>query len=271
MKRYLVIARIGDNSLHPKWLENAEPNFDLFLSYFGDTDDKFRGDATYYEKVKGGKWPIVHQLISNNWSLISQYEAIWIPDDDILADANTINRMFSLFEGFDLALAQPALTMNSYFSHSSLLCQPDSVLRYSNFVEVMVPIFSKSALEQLKQSMGQSPSGWGLDALWPHLIDNPKHNKIAVIDAAAVIHTRPVGGELYKLNPELSPEKDALHLQSLYPQFNISRRHGPNKFKVYSQVSQSSTYSGRLASIRGKLQRVIAKHKAKKRPKYPNN
>lgn len=271
MKKYLVIARVGDNSLHSHWLKNATANFDLFLSYFGDKPKHFQEEANYYEQVKGGKWPVVHKLIEANWDVISQYDAVWIPDDDILADAKTINNMFSLFEGFNLALAQPALTMNSYFSHSSLLRQPNSILRYSNFVEVMVPIFSSDALTHLKHSLGQSPSGWGLDALWPHLIENPERNKIAVIDAAAVVHTRPVGGELYKLNPELSPEKDALKLQQLYPQFNISRRHGPNKFKVFSQITESRVHSPLLASLKGKWQRVIAKQKAKSQPKYPKN
>ncbi|MGS0682982.1 DUF707 domain-containing protein [Shewanella sp. 125m-7] len=270
MKKYLVIARVGDNSLHPHWLENAAPNFDLFLSYFGDKPNNYQAEATYYEQVKGGKWPIINKLVEANWSLISQYDAVWLPDDDIMTDANTINKMFSLFDGFGLALAQPALTMDSYFSHSSLLCQPHSVLRYCNFVEVMVPVFSAHALVTLKESLGQSPSGWGLDALWPHLIDNEDFKSIAVIDATAVIHTRPVGGELYKLNPELSPKNDAVHLQSLYPQFNISRRHGPNKFKVFSQVSESKVCSPLLASIRGKYQRVMAKYRAQKHPKFCN-
>ncbi|WP_299804450.1 DUF707 domain-containing protein [uncultured Shewanella sp.] len=271
MKKYLVIARVGDNSLHPRWLENAAPNFDLFLSYFGDKPNHYQAEATYYEQVKGGKWPIIHKLIENNWAFISQYDAVWLPDDDIMTDANTINKMFSLFDGFGLALAQPALTMDSYFSHSSLLRQPNSVLRYSNFVEVMVPVFSANALQALKGTFAQSPSGWGLDALWPHLIENKDFKNIAVIDATAVIHTRPVGGELYKLNPELSPARDAEQLQSLYPQFNISRRHAPNKFKVFSQISESNLCTSILASIRGKYQRVIAKYKAKKHPKYSNS
>ncbi|MCG9728311.1 hypothetical protein L1D44_00355 [Shewanella sp. Isolate13] len=268
MKKFLIIARVGDNSLHPHWLENATPNFDLFLSYFGDKPNHYQAEATYYEQVKGGKWPMIHKLIEANWAIIAQYEAVWLPDDDILADAHTINKMFSLFDGFDLELAQPALTLDSYFSHSSLLRQPNSILRYSNFVEVMVPIFSANTLLKLKESFGQSPSGWGLDALWPHLIDNKGLKKIAVIDATPVIHTRPVGGELYKLNPELSPSKDAAQLQSLYPQFNISRRHAPNKFKVFSQISESSVHSSLVASIRGKYQRVIAKYKSKKHPKF---
>ncbi|ABV85935.1 hypothetical protein [Shewanella pealeana] len=268
MKRFLVIARVGDNSLHTYWLENAAPSFDLFLSYFGDKPNHYQAEATYYEQVKGGKWPIIHKLIEANWELISQYDAVWLPDDDIMTDAKTINKMFNLFDGFDLALAQPALTMDSYFSHSSLLRQPSSVLRYSNFVEVMVPVLSASALVTLKESFGQSPSGWGLDALWPHLIGNTDFKSIAVIDATPVIHTRPVGGELYRLNPELSPSKDAIQLQALYPQFNISRRHAPNKFKVYCQISESKIYPSFLASIIGKYQRVIAKQRARKQTKF---
>ncbi|WP_298771605.1 hypothetical protein [uncultured Shewanella sp.] len=269
MKRFLVIARVGDNSLHPYWLENAEPHFDLFLSYFGDKPEYYRVQADYYEQVKGGKWPMIHQLIEKNWELISQYEAVWLPDDDIMTDACNINKMFTLFDSFHLALAQPALTMNSYFSHSSLLQQPNSILRFCNFVEVMMPMFSADTLRSLKATFGQSSSGWGLDSLWPYLIDNKNYKKIAIIDTISVTHTRPVGGELYKLNPELSPKKDAQQLQTLYPQFNISRRYSPNKFKVFCQISISRLNTSLIASIKGKLQRIFSKYKAKTHPKYP--
>jgi hypothetical protein len=268
MNRYLVIARVGDKSLHPAWLEGATPHFDLYLSYFGNEPEKYKPQAQYYEQVKGGKWPILAQIIANNPAFIERYDAIWMPDDDLLADADTINRMFAFFTAFALDLAQPALTLNSYFSHSSLLQRPDSIIRYCNFVEVMAPIFSKNAMRCLQASFSQSPSGWGLDNLWPHLLDNSDKRKIAVIDATPVVHTRPLGGDLYKNNPELSPMRDVEALEALYSHLDINRRSHHNKFHVFAQAKLQACKSVTSAFLHAKYQRIHSKKLSKKIPKY---
>lgn len=270
MNRFLIIGRVGDRSLHPHWLQGATPHFDLYLSYFGDEPDKYRDQAQYYEQVKGGKWPVLHRIVAENPELMSKYDAIWMPDDDLLADAASINRMFALFEGLSLDLAQPALSHDSYYSHASLLQVPDSVVRYCNFVEVMAPIFSKLAMVQLQQSFGQSPSGWGLDNLWPHLLGNHSKRQIGIIDAVTVVHTRPVGGELYKLNPELSPARDIEKLMTMYPQFNIHRRTHKNKFRVFFQAILKEYNSDFKAFVAGKVQRIRNKQRGKKTKKYGN-
>jgi len=266
IKPFLVIARVGDRSLHPHWLHDGEPMFDTFLSYFGDEPEKYRDQATYYEQVKGGKWPEIGRIVEQNWDIVSQYQAVWFPDDDLLINAKDINRLFSFMLAFDLTLAQPALTMNSYFSHSSLLVQQNTALRLTNFVEVMAPVFSAKALSTLRHTFKQSPSGWGLDNLWPNLLD--KDDKIAVIDAVAVVHTRPLGGELYKKNPELHPENDVRKLAELYPELDINRRSFKNKFKVLAQLHYSFCSGPLAAFIKGKKQRILGKKRSKKITKY---
>lgn len=268
MKPFLVIGRVGDKSLHPGWLLGAEPNFDVFLSYFGDEPDKFRDQATYYEQVKGGKWPILHRIITEHWDLISRYSAVWLPDDDLLTNAHDINKMFAFMQAFDLSLAQPALSLDSYFSHSSLLQQTNSVLRFTNFVEVMAPIFSAEALKQLRNTFGESPSGWGLDNLWPLLLDNSNKRKIAILDAVPVVHTRPLGGELYKKNPELSPERDVEKLMQQYGDLNIGRKSFKNKFRIYAEVNLTLNSSDLSAFVKGKMYRLLAKHRSSRVKKY---
>ncbi|WP_240464803.1 DUF707 domain-containing protein [Paraferrimonas sp. SM1919] len=264
-KAFLIIARVGDSSLHGQWLQGANPLFDLYLSYYGDTQQRYQQDCQFYEQQKGGKWPILAEIIERDWDVISQYDAVWLPDDDLMADAATINRMFSLFYGLGLQLGQPALTMNSYYSHPSLLQRPQSLVRMTNFVEVMAPVFSASALAQLKHTFSQSKSGWGLDNLWPHLLNN---QGIGILDATAVVHTRPVGGELYKNNPELSPQQDKYTLQALYPQFNIKRSRFINKFRVFSQAKLASTSHQLVAFVKGKIQKITAISKAKRHIKF---
>lgn len=266
MKPFLIVARVGDRSLHSHWLQDGEPMFDTFLSYFGDEPEKYRDQATYYEQVKGGKWPEIGRIVEQNWDVISQYKAVWFPDDDLLVNAHDINRLFGFMLAFDLALAQPALTMDSYFSHSSLLVQQHTALRITNFVEVMAPVFSAQALSRLRHTFRQSPSGWGLDNLWPNLLG--KGDTIAVIDAVAVVHTRPLGGELYKKNPELHPENDVRKLAELYPELDINRRSFKNKFRVFAQLRYTMASNALTAFIRGKKQRILGKKRSKKITKY---
>lgn len=271
MNRFLVIARVGDRSLHSQWLTGAEPHFDLYLSCFSNEPRKYQGQTKYYEQVKGGKWPELHRIVTDNTEIIEKYDAVWMPDDDLLADADTINRMFAFFEAFNLDLAQPALSMDSYFSHPSLLQTPNSIIRYTNFIEVMAPIFSKAALQNLKTTFGQSASGWGLDTLWPLLLNNDNKRGVAVLDAVTVVHTRPVGGELYKNNPELSPARDSEKLAKIYPQYNLSRRTHGNKFRVYGSTKFTQYRADLSAFLMGKLLKTIRNWQSKKTKKYQPN
>jgi hypothetical protein len=231
-RRFLVMARVGDKSLHQEWLLGAERSFDLYLSYYGATKGRYAGDADYWRERKGPKWPILHEHIIEDSAIVAGYEAVWFPDDDLSVDAAGINRMFALFTENGLALAQPALTKDSYFSHECLLQDDACVLRYVNFVEVMAPVLSASSLDLLGRTFGQSPSGWGLDHVWPTLLRaSDAEAKVAIIDAAPVRHTRPVGGELYQNNPHLSGWADLERVQALYPQCDL-RTHPKDKFFV---------------------------------------
>lgn len=245
-RQFLVICRVGDKSLHPEWLSGTHRNFDIYVSYFGDTPGRYRDESDYYEEVKGPKWPIIDKIVKGNPELISQYDAIWVPDDDLAIETSQINRMFNLFAGFGFDLAQPALTADSHVIYKELIACPDALVRYVNFVEIMAPIFSQRCFNQLKHTFSQSASGWGLDYLWPLLLN---YKNIGVIDCTPVIHTRPLGGELYK-NNAMSPRDDILKVADQYPEFNISPQHKPNKFRIYStiRVKLRAPYWARVAA-----------------------
>lgn len=198
-RRNLVILRAGDNSCHAGWLAGPHRSFDLFISYFGNQPDRYSGDAEWHENRKGPKWPILGELLLAHPELIERYDAFWLPDDDLATDTVVIDRMFELFHAHRLALAQPALTRDSYYTWKLVLCDPRFAIRYTRFVEVMAPIFDRQTLQICLPTFSASATGWGLDYLWPTLLDAGEHERIGIIDATPVRHTRPVGkGELYK-------------------------------------------------------------------------
>ncbi len=196
----LIICRAGDSSLHKNWLSKSKnDNFDLVISYYGERGNLYIDDCIYYEKQKSTKFPSLYKLISNNINSILKYDIIWIADDDLLISSENINKMFNIFYSKNLWLAQPSLTRNSYYSYPITLQNQGLLLRYTNFVEEMAPIFSRDALLRCLHSFSESHSGWGLDFVWPKILGYPTQ-KIAIIDAVSVHHTRPVGsGPQYKL------------------------------------------------------------------------
>ena len=237
-RRFLVMARVGDKSLHGKWIEGGTRSFDLFLSYYGTTPGKYAHDADFLREIRGLKWPILHKHIEEEKNLIEKYDAVWFPDDDLLIDAASIDRMFDMFSAFNLSLAQPALSWDSYCSHPLLLRNNDSILRYTNFVEVMAPVISKNALRLLGPTFNQVRFGHGLDYLWPYLLKTKcGQNDIAVIDAVEMVHTRPGGGgDIYKADPANSPLGDLLMLRELYPDAVIDYKLYGRKMRNYGSI-----------------------------------
>lgn len=211
-RRNLIIVRAGDRSLHPQWIADPDRDFDLFISYYGPRPDHYRADTPLWEARKGPKWPCIGELLAQRPELLERYDAFWFPDDDLSVDTATIERMFALFRGLGLALAQPALTPQSYHGHPMLLQRPGHVLRRTGFVEVMAPIFEREALRACLPSFTRSRSGWGLDFVWPRLVGAEGRQAIAILDATPVWHTRPLGGELYRNHPEMDPARDVERL-----------------------------------------------------------
>ena len=238
MKKNLVIAAVGDESVHSTWLAGADRSFDLALVYFGDRPRHFERDAEYYVQRKGIKYALLHQLLTGELAeSVSRYERVWLPDDDVAASTEQINLLFDLAAKYKLALSQPAIGRGDV-SFKTLRAQPGYLLRYSRFVEMMCPLFSREALERLTPTFIANKSGWGVDWLWASMYDE---HEIAVIDAVAVDHTRPLqsGGVHRRLT--------AMGVDPHQEQRDLLRRHG-----ILNRRFQRATCRGttRLRGIR---------------------
>jgi Protein of unknown function (DUF707) len=197
-RRNLVVVRAGNSSLHPEWLKGGdERSWDIVINYFGDDPDLYKeADVTRIDS-KGPKWPALHDLLQENPEFVSNYDYIWLPDDDLLATKSDINALFELVKSYKLEVAQPALSWDSYYSHITTLRNNMTKIRFTNYVEVMAPCFSSAMLRKALPLFNANLSGWGLDYLWTALAENPQGG-IAIIDEVTVRHTRPVGGPNYK-------------------------------------------------------------------------
>ena len=188
-KQALVVIRCGDASLHPEYVnQNAE--FDVVLSYFGNQLPYDLTHVQYVHYCKGSKWEGLNAFFQTNPSIWQAYDYIWLPDDDLSADVDTINQFLHIARQEQFDLAQPALTHNSYWSFLITRQVQGLLYRLTNFVEVMAPLFHRDAFAQCVETFAENKSGFGLDFLWRTLL---KNRKIGIIDQTPVFHTRPVG------------------------------------------------------------------------------
>jgi hypothetical protein len=200
MRPYLVIVRAGDSSLHPAWLSSisSHRNWDLLISRFGRIIGLYEQADIRVEHALGPKWRALHNLLTDDSSLLNQYDYIWFPDDDLACRGDDINLLFIMCKAYSLQLAQPSLSLDSYIIHPITAVHPPYRLRYTNFVELMAPVFATSFLRRCLPTFATSISGWGLDYVWPTLISEGT-NLVAIIDAINITHTRPFGGPSYQV------------------------------------------------------------------------
>ena len=185
----LLVVRAGDASLHERWLAGAaRRNFDLLVSYYGDTPGRFNRGVEYYHAMKGARWPAHDELWKHQRSLFEAYDFVGFACDDVDADADRWNRAFQGCAWYELDLAQPAV--EGHYSWEITRPVPGSMLRYTSFVEAMCPIFSRRALALVAHTFGESVSGWGLSFVWSKLLPWPQYRS-AILDAVTVTHTTP--------------------------------------------------------------------------------
>ncbi len=222
MRRYLVVVRAGNSSLHSLWVSgDCERTWDMIISYYGAGPKPREKDGIVTIPNKGPKWRGLSELFESDYRLHQSYEYIWLPDDDLECKCQDINRFFAICESYQMALTQPSLSADSFVAHPIVIHNPQYSLRFTNFVEVMAPCFRVDALRKCLPTFRENVSGWGLDYVWPQLLASPCF-RIGVIDAVQVCHTRPVGGPTYSLLASgIDEARD--EMKSLLAKYGIER------------------------------------------------
>lgn len=218
----LVMSTVGDKSLHRFWSKSS--NFDTYLIYFGD-NDLFKNESKFYKKAKGYKFHLIKDALEEMPELFD-YDYIWLPDDDVGTNVENITRIFSIMQEYNLQIAQPSIM--GYYGVDLTLNQKNSLIRFTNWVEIMCPCFSSSALKKCKKSFKENNCGWGIECIWNQLLGCPR-DKIAIIDDVIVFHTRPVlTGETYK-NIDRPFEFGISEANLVYKKWNIEQDINNNK------------------------------------------
>lgn len=220
-KKNAVVVAAGKNSLHRQLLK-GNADYDLHLLIYDNSYEIYCNDTKYIDCQSGYKMDMFYRYVHSHPTYLDKYDYFFLMDDDVEMDTKDVNELFRLMRKYELKIAQPSLVM-SYYTYEHTLRNPLCILRYTNFVEMMMPCFSKEALLEVLPTFEHQVRGCGIEFHWPLLI-NDNHKNMAVIDAVSAKHTRRL---------ERWTSKDEFSMQQYVCQYNLS-----TKIKEYSYIGK---------------------------------
>lgn len=188
-KKNAVFVPVGKDSLHRQLLK-GDADFDLHLLIYDGSYNKFCNDSDFVACDAGYKMDMIYRYLHRHPELFEKYEYFFLLDDDIVISTEDVNRLFSMMREYQLKIAQPSLVM-SYYTYKHTAFHPFYILRYTNFVEMLMPCFSRDALKAVLPTFEQKIRWCGIEMHWPVLVGS-NHKDMAIVDAVSAKHTRPV-------------------------------------------------------------------------------
>lgn len=159
-------------------------------------------EAEYKFSKDEWKFRHIHDDLSK---IVFNYKAVALFDDDIIISTENLNKLFVLGDTSNFNIWMPALTKESHSSWAHIYQRPGSLFRETNTVELMMPFFSKSALEKCWDSFALNYSAWGLEIAWFHLLKKG----LIIVDSIPAYHTRPMRGHTRVMPNGKTPLQEA--------------------------------------------------------------
>jgi len=201
-RKNLVFTSAGDNThFDSLWLDQSR-TYDVGVVYYGSDKkvyQRYKSKVDYIEKRKGSKFQNFNHIY--NTKDLSQYDRFFILDDDIVISTAQINEMFKMSEDYGFWICAPSFDLKSKISHRITKHNPGLLFRYTNYIEVNTPLFTRKALDNLMELYDPILIGWGIDHLYIWANGWKAQDKYAIIDAIQCTnpHDRTKGGrELHK-------------------------------------------------------------------------
>lgn len=154
----------------------------------GDPPDKDVAAVTV-DRIEGfvPKFCIMNRILAGiDWT---GFDYLIFVDDDIVVAAGFLDAFLGRQEEFDLAIAQPARTPNSYADRKFCRQRKGIRGRRTRFVEIG-PLFSvrKDFVRTILPFDERSGMGWGYDFVWPVLAETA-NLRMGIIDSTPVDHS----------------------------------------------------------------------------------
>ncbi|MCK5708076.1 MAG: hypothetical protein KAI43_10525 [Candidatus Aureabacteria bacterium] len=185
--KYLVFTSAGDNANIHFWLKGHR-KFDLWVSYYGNEENRYKDVSDFYIAKKGGKFPALHYVYQHWGEILNHYEAIFIMDDDLIINGSNISRLFEIREEYDLWILQPAFSPIGRISFSITRVKPFSFLRYTNFIEVGCALFRRDKLDEFMKIYDPTLVAFGIEWWYSDVLIPDIEDKAAIVDKISCIN-----------------------------------------------------------------------------------
>lgn len=141
------------------------------------------------EKRSGAKWTLVKEYLKPESCQDYEFIFVWDSDVDILTFSSDI--FLDLLRRNQVQLAQPALTRDSHYTWELTLQRPERLGRYTDFVEIMVPVFRGDIWPNFWSWIDpeKNPWGYGYDLFARSYC---RLSCMAIVDSQPVRHLNPL-------------------------------------------------------------------------------
>jgi|GEM_PF-647493 len=219
--KFLLITTVGKRAYKTcnAWVSRSRSFDVLFIYYDLDEQKIFEELSDFFITLSGFKYPSIYKLLSLFPHLLEDYEYFFLPDDDVFLNSLDIDKLFLFAETNKVAICQPSIfevNCNWFIT----VHNPYTKYRYVSMVEVMCPLFSKTALKLCLPSFSESQSGWGLESAWAKLLSGTGF-KFAIYDGVKAFHSSPLdqtNGSLYKAlsKIKINPISELVNISKKY-------------------------------------------------------
>lgn len=175
------------------------------MLYYGKDSSFSCPECVYWAFAKGGKWEVLHKMLSNEQGplaaekITAKYPYVLFSDDDLIITGAEIDAAMRIADRYGLKLWQTSICPNSSIHWKHLRQDPNTVLRFTNFVELMAPCVSSDVLvEVVLPTLQDARTGWGLDYAWAKALD---YQGVAIVDAVCMTHRTKTKHGLYTSAP----------------------------------------------------------------------
>lgn len=130
------------------------------------------------------KLALLNRLLTD----VTEFDWIVLCDDDIEVSKGFVDALVGMAQRFEFALCQPARTHDSYVDHCFVARLSGLLARRTRFVEIGPVVCVRSDAASLLFPFDENCGmGWGLDFVWPVVIEGAGL-RMGIIDSVPVAH-----------------------------------------------------------------------------------
>ena len=213
--KLLVWLPVGNYEGYIETYAQHNRSYDILLNCYETGKDWRRLEPNYYFEDHDFKYRSVVNLFEKNFPALSPYDYFFFPDADIRTNPVDIERLVTIVHEYKLDLASPAMAGHVFWG----INQPvqNSLLRYTNFVEPICPLFSRRGLFACLWTMKLNYSAHGFDFVWAQIM-KLLGMEMGIVDDVIVEHVRPQQSHLWKYPDGTSSLEE---LKTIFKNFNL--------------------------------------------------